>query len=265
LNARVTRIRWAAPWNGPRRRRALQSPAVVVRALAWILLASAIAACASGPANQVVEGHAGAPGVRRVLLCPPNLVLALRPEIQNGWQPMDREVAAYLESHGLEVRRLGIIEGRRHWKQAVSDAKTAGTLPSAPGIFVSRLAQDFEFDAVVMPSLILLQTRMDANTASWDGVTRRMKVVGAPNQGAFGGLSGRAWVASLHVLVFASDGLEVFEGRGGIDFAQQIDRIAQGRSFRYELRPSASIFVDPAVLHEGVVRAFEPYLPPRDE
>ena len=178
------------------------------RILRWIALASAAAACASGPANLIAEGQQGAPGVRRVLLCPPNLVLALRSEIQSGSKHVDREVAAYLESQGRTVDRLGLIEGRTLWKQAVALAQTGGSVADAAGIFVTRLAKNHEFDAVVMPSLILHQTRMDANNAAWDGVSRRMKILNAPSQGisreqstlakgvAYGGISGPAWVSA---------------------------------------------------------------------
>ena len=262
---------------GPRHLRARGLPACLARALAWIALAGATTACASGSVNRISAGQEGAPGVRRVLLCPPNLVVALRPEIQSGSQPVDREVVAYLESQGREVARLGLIEGRKAWKQAVVEAKAAGALTNAPRIFVDRLAQDHEFDVVVMPSLIVFQTQMDANNASWDGVSRRMKMVHAPSKGigrddslltkgiATGGLSGPAWVTSLHILVFARDGSSVFEGRGGIEFVQETDLIDGGKSFRYTLRPNSSIFQDRALLHAGVVRAFTPFLTPPEE
>ena len=247
------------------------------RILRWIALAAAAAACASGPANRIAEGQRGAPGVRRFLLCPPNLVVALRSEIQSGSKHVDREVAADLESQGRAVDRLGLVEGRALWKQAVAEAQAAGSVAGAAGIFVTRLAKDHEFDAVVMPSLILHQTRMDANNASWDGVSRRMKILNAPSQGisreqstlakgvAYGGISGPAWVTSLHVLVFSLDGTRIFEGRGGIEFLHEIDLIDAGRSYRYEMRQSSSLFLDPALLREGVVLAFEPYLIPPDE
>ena len=247
------------------------------RDLAWIAVVAAAVACASGPANRISEGQEGAPGVRRVLLCPPNLVLGLRAEIASGSKPVDAEVTAYLESHGREVGRIGLIEGRLHWKQAVAEAKAAGEIGRAAGIFVDRLAQDHDFDAVVMPSLILFQTRMDASNASWDGVSRRMKMPNAPRKGAgrendlltegiaYGGLSGPAWVTSLHVLVFARDGSRVFEGRGGIEFVHEIELANAGKSFRYGLQPNSSIFMDRDLLQEGVVRAFTPYLIPLDE
>jgi hypothetical protein len=237
----------------------------------------ALAACASAPPNQIAEGQAGAPGVRRILLAPLNLVLALHAEIQGGARSTDGEIVAYLESHGRQVERLGLMEGRKLWKEAIAEARAAGEIERTSGIFVRRLAQAHEFDALVMPSLILHQTQMDSCNASWDGVRRRMHMLNAPQLGtgreqstlaegvAYGGISGPAWVTSLHVMVFTADGSRVFEGRGGIDFLHEIDLIDQARSFRYEMRPSSSLFTDRRVLREGVVQAFAPYLPAAED
>jgi hypothetical protein len=249
----------------------------LARAFAWIALAWATAACA-GTSNRISEGQEGAPGVHRVLVAPPNLVLALRPEIQSGSAPVDREVVAYFERQGREVVRLGLIEGRNHWKQATAEAKAAGSPTGAAGIFAGRLAQDHEFDAVVMPSLILHQTQVEWGEASWDGVRRRMKVVNAPAKGTgrddstfvkgvtYGGYTGPAWVTSLHVLVYTRDGLLVFEGRGGIDFVVEADLAnAKGMNTRWELRTNSSLFRDREILYESVVKTFTPYLIPPDE
>lgn len=225
-----------------------------------VALACALAACASDPPNRIVAGHEGAPGVQRVLLCPPNLVLGLNAELQAGAEPADREVGAYLESRGLTVSRIGFIAGRQDWKLSVSEAKAAGALDGAVGVFARRLAQDFEFDAIVMPSLILHQTLMDANNASWDGVDRRLQVRNAPRGTQLHPVSGKAWVATLHVLVFSPAGAKIFEGRGGVDFLMEINAIQEGRKVRYEFRPNTSLFRDDAILRESVMRAFEPYL-----
>jgi hypothetical protein len=106
-----------------------------------------------------------------------------------------------------------------------------------------------------------------------------MRMINAPVKGtgnadsmitkgiANGGISvsGPAWVASLHVLVFARDGHKVFEGRGGIDFVQQLELINEARSWRWEPRPNDSLFQDRTLVVEGVERAFEPYLAPPAE
>ncbi len=265
------RLRVGAP------RRAFRRPSLrrLLLALALAGLAPLVAACASGSPNAIAEGHEGAPGVRRVLLAPPNLVLALNAEVQSGARALDREIGSYLESQGRDVERFDLLEGRTLWKRAMAQARAGGSLEGAVGIFVRELARGHQFDVLAMPSLILHQTRMDSCNASWDGVSRRMRITNAPAAGtgreqsdyakgvAWGGISGPAWVTSVHVLVFARDGSRLFEGRGGVDFLHEVDLLDQGRSFRYELRPNGSLFLDPARVREGVVRAFTPYLIPR--
>ncbi len=215
--------------------------------------------------------------MRRILLCPPNLVLGLRAEIQSGAQPVDREIVDYLELQGRVVERIGFIEGRQQWKQAVADAKAEGSITNAASLFVDRLAKHHEFDALVMPSLILFQARALDGEASWDGVSRKMRMVNAPVQGvdrddstltkgvAYGGVTGPAWVTSLHILVFAPDGQKVFEGRGGIDFVQEVDLVNAAAKWRWEPRPNDALFQDRSLLLESVEQAFEPYLAPPDQ
>lgn len=67
----------------------------------------------------------------------------------------------------------------------------------------------------MLPSLIVHQTQMDHSNASWDGVSRRMKMLNAPHEGI---------------------GREDSTLERGVEF-----------------------------VHEGVVRAFAPYLPPPGE
>jgi hypothetical protein len=247
----VSRIRPGGRPQGRRDPRSSPLPAALARALAWLALVAASVACATGSSNQVSEGHAGAPDVRRILLCPPNLVLGLSSEIQSGAQLVDREIVEYLELQGRVVDRIGVVEGREEWRQAI--------------------------DAIVMPSLILFQTQALGGEASWDGVSRRMRIVNASFKGAgwdenkfprgvaYGGVTGPVWVTSLHILVFARDGKKVFEGRGGIDFVQEVKVINADKASRWEPRPNSSLFEDRTLVREGVERAFEPYLVPPDE
>jgi hypothetical protein len=273
----VSRIRPDGRPQGRRDPRSCRLPTALACALAWLALAVASVACATGSSNQVSEGHAGAPGVQRILLCPPNLVLGLSSEIQSGAQPVDREIVEYLELQGRVVDRIGVSEGRQQWKQAIADAEAAGLITRATRLFAGRLAQSHEFDAIVMPSLILFQTQALRGEASWDGVSRKMRIVDASFKGAgwdestfakgvtLGGVTGPVWVTSLHILVFTRDGKKVFEGRGGIDFVQEVKVISGGKPSRWEPRPNSSLFEDRTLVREGVERAFEPYLVPPDK
>jgi hypothetical protein len=78
---------------------------------------------------------------------------------------------------------------------------------------------------------------------------------------AYGGVTGPAWVTTLHVLVFDRDGERIFEGRGGLEVVQRVEHIGPGRRFKTRLVPDPEIFSDPALLREGVAQAFTPFLP----
>jgi hypothetical protein len=257
------------------------------------VFACALAGCSFDPRNHVADGHAGAPGVRQTLLCPLNMVVRLQPEVRKGIPPIDQELQRYLASRDQLVSRLDRTEGRELWRRAVVASKSAGDPTHAPQVFVDELAETREFDVVVIPSLVVVQTRIDANISEWDGVRRVMRmshppVIGLSPQDAaspsargpfqgpdrrlegmtvgkpFDGLSGEALVTSLHILVYSRDGGLIFEGRGGIDFLQEIEFVQPGKSLRYRLRPNGALFVDESILSEAVVEAFSPYLSPAD-
>lgn len=218
-----------------------------------------------------------------MLLCPLNLVLPLPAEVRKGAEPVDRELVQFLESQHQELSRLDRKEARELWRRAVFASRPTGDPTRAPQIFAGELAQQHSFDVIVMPSLVVVQSRIDAGISAWDGVRRVMRMSHAPVIGLsredaafntapragrpivdqpFNGISGEAWVTSLHILVYARDGSLVFEGRGGIDFLQEIEFVQPGKSLRYRLRPNGALFIDERVLSEAVVAAFAPYLVP---
>jgi len=210
--------------------------------------------------------------VHRVLLCSPNLALSLPAEISDGAKPVHRELITYLEARGLEVEHLGLQEGRWLWKQAGAEAKSQGSADAA-AIFVQDMAQRQQFDALMMPSLILQSVRVVDSSGTWDGVRRRVTQVNAPSMGiagstdtftkgvAGGGISGDVMAASLYLVVFSPDGQRVFEGQGGLDFIQQID-LTEARNWRWDLRTKPSLLRNPEVAREAVEITLDPYLPP---
>ena len=81
---------------------------------ATALLAAAALGCPHAPPTfRIAPGHEGAPGVERVLLVPTNLVIALRPELEAGVEPVQAEIAGYLERQGRAVERLSLVDARR--------------------------------------------------------------------------------------------------------------------------------------------------------
>ena len=168
---------------------------------------------------------------------------------------------------------MGLNDGRQLWYQSIAQAKRAGDLENAVVFFADALAEQFDFQAIVMPSIVLHTTSTTYSWGKWDGVTRRMGVVNAPQdkwtRRSSGGwvdgtrlvkVSGEMAVTSVHLLVFSREGERIFEGRGGLEFTHEIDgaRIANERKAEYG--PRSDLFEDRAVLIEGIEIAFTPYL-----
>ena len=245
------------------------------------LLAVVAVACVSqAPISVIAPGHEGAPGVERLLLAPANLALALRPELEGGVEAVQEEIVAYLRLQGRQVERVSLLDGRRLWEESIAEVKASGVplgFDVSAAAFARKLGESRDFQALVMPSLLLHQTRVKHRKASWDGVKRRMDVVNMPHARAGRsddmmlramtglGMTGDAAVSSLHVVVIARDGKRVFEGRGGLDLVQEIEVKSVDRSFRIDLRTREALLQDRAILREGVEIAFTPYLPvPRE-
>jgi hypothetical protein len=139
--------------------------------------------------------------------------------------------------------------------------------------FASAFAERHDFQAIVMPSIVVHYTDTYNSRGSWDGVEQRISVINMPRRRAGrgvstlsdgitqGGVRGSNRVSSVHVLVFSPDGKELFEGRGGLEFLEEIDMamVAEGRS-RFEFVLRDDLF-DEKVVREGVAIAFDPYLP----
>lgn len=240
------------------------------------LLVAALVACTAPPRYFVAPGHAGAPGVRRVLLCAPNVAVALRAEIAHGAVPVERELAAYLEARDLEVERLGLEPGRWHWQQATAQAKGQGSEDAALTRFAQALAERRDFDVLMMPSVVLHSVQVTDSSGTWDGVRRRVTVANTPSMGpagstdtftkgvAYGGVSGPVLATSLHVVVFSAQGQRVFEGWGGLEFVQEAD-LSDASTYRVNFHVNPDAFRNREVLREGVEIALAPYFPPRDD
>ena len=242
-----------------------------------LALALLLFGCASGPANTLAPGNEGAPGVQRILVCAPNTVLGLPAELQDATAGLHDEIEAYLHLHDKEVEWLGLYDSKRLWNQAMSRAKQEGAIQNTPGVFAAELAKSHQFDAIVMPSILIHKVRANMGNASWDGVSRRMRIVNAPKQPvgraqdtlaqgiARGGVSGEVMATSIHLMVFTPRGERVFEGRGGLELLHEADMAPVKRNYEYELRLRSDLLRDRAALREGLAIAFDPYLPPPAE
>jgi hypothetical protein len=231
--------------------------------------------CASRPDNTIAPGHAGAPGVKRFLVCAPNTVIALPAELQGGVTDALREqIDEYLHFHGREAQWINLYDSRQLWTEAVGAAKQKGGVEKAPVFFAERLDQKYDFDAIVMPSILVHKQRAIDGEATWDGVSRQMALLNRPRRPIggrdtfaegvrYGGVTGEVLVTSVHVMVFSRVGERVFEGRGGFAFVHDADLANAQKNWAYKFR-LRDLTADVDALREGIAIAFHPYLPEAD-
>src|SRR5262245_55921798 len=123
--------------------------------LALVLGLIAAFGCALAPDNTLTPGHEGAPGVERFLVCAPNTLIALPAEMQDATKVLREQIDAYLKLQGRQAQWIDLYESKQLWGQALAAAKEKGAIESTPVVFAERADQLYDFDAIVMPSLLL--------------------------------------------------------------------------------------------------------------
>jgi hypothetical protein len=116
-------------------------------------------------------------------------------------------------------------ESRQAWSEAIASAKQQGALDKAPVFLAERLDQKYDFDAIVMPSILV---HKGARQRRRRGLERRLPADGALEQtdtmpplaqgpteakaghvrrwNPAGGITGDVLVTSVHVMVFSRAG-----------------------------------------------------------
>jgi hypothetical protein len=210
-------------------------------------------------------------GRGRVVLVPPNLGVRAATEVEAGVEPVWREIlqhfAAAQKNHPTALERNSAAA---LWREVALEVKANpnADVYDAYALFARRIADQVEYSAIVFPSLVTRAARLSGNTASWDGVRRR--VSGGPGDGSnytpvmgsgmvVTGVRGEIAAASLHVAVLSPDGELRFEGAGGLALLQQIQPSEESSEVDLAMRENA--FSDAAELREGVEAAFRRPLP----
>ncbi len=214
-----------------------------------------------------VEGASGAEA-RRFVLLPLNLVVRMPVELESGADRVEQEVERYLESRGKSVQTLSLISARSRWEQSTGQVEPSAEnrFQAAAGIFVRSLEGLEPFDAVILPSLVLRSSTSRRGKVRWDGVSRKELRTGHPPAGFSGTPEGvdpagvQVNSASLHVFLISPEGQIIFESYGGLDILSKVVWDPSGRYHRELLDDPLS---NRAHVREGVVVAFDPYLPRR--
>jgi hypothetical protein len=238
-------------------------------AVLLVTAAFALSACTTSPETSATE--AAPDSGLRVVVAPMNLAVKAPDEVSDGDDRVWHEILDYFQSRGGDVAVLSRESADRLWRTALSDldvTRRQGALIVARGRFAQELAEHYDFDLLVLPSLVLRSGRLHGDYATWDGVRRRVPdhatassrtfdhVLGSGTFLQSNGLHGKVAGASLHVSVLRSDGSAAFEGIGGLDVVQEIQREHSGTGATvFATRDDP--FSEPGNLREGVARAFD--------
>ncbi len=204
--------------------------------------------------------------LRRVLLLGFNVIPGLPVGLVGITDPILEEIAAYLEAHDLRVDQGDSETSRSLWLECARE--TDEQLPGEPDWsvtgrrFVSRLREQWVFDAVVVPTLLYRKVEIHGSRVKWDGVVRELRGLRAPMSGRFSSRGSHSVIAiSLHLIVLGASSDEHFHGIGGLEILQEVDDLRRSHR-RMHFRIREDLFQQPDLLREGIAIAFDPYLGP---
>lgn len=211
----------------------------------------------------------------RVVLVPLNLAVRAAPEVEPGIDPVWEELVRYFEAREPRVASLARDSATDLWKAAASEPEArdgAGkrNVYAAYAHFARRVAQQVEYDSIVIPSLVMRAAKARGQRATWDGVHRivdtpRAAIAGFETQGnvnlAVNGIRGNIGAVSLHVAVLTPEGELRFEGTGGLALLQRPALTPEEGGNGVRLTPKSEPFDDRNALREGIESAFVRPLP----
>jgi hypothetical protein len=238
-----------------------------------VLALLTLTACQTASQSDPKIRQAGA-SAQSVMLFPLNVLLALDPEIEAPSDLVWEKLRIYLGEHGKQVETVSLPEARRLWAQAI-EAVEAKQIPAnarmdaALQTLVASLGEAVEFDALIIPSVFVQQSRINGWTTSWDGVRRKLEVSDMYNGIPYEGLRGGTPCASLHVIVLDNLGEKLFETQAGLETIRRLDirniitsnnNPGRKQSLSWETRPD--LFKNEAHVLEGITKALALFLPP---
>jgi hypothetical protein len=257
--------------KGRKERRAL-----LISRFVLLLAIFAGSGCAAVPhPYAILPGHEGGGAGQRLVVLPLNVVVSMPGELQKPSKSVADLTSRYLQESGNTVETLSFYDARSRWLAAVRTVQAAGgsdqDFNAAGRVFVEQLAQEKEFDAVVMPNLVYRTADIysGSSTVSWDGVKRDMEVVNqAQMKGSIhlmGNFFGSIDAVSLHVFIFDAGGERFFESYGGLDLVHLADVAGAEDEYRWQMRLKSDPLADEGALREGIELAFDPYVEKREQ
>jgi hypothetical protein len=198
-----------------------RSPHRTARRRRRLLALAALAfGCAKAPPHETTV-LAKVP--ERIVILPMNVTAPLPAELKGESGATWSALEVYLRAHGAGLKTLAYPSARGLWLASIRDAradpkkKDAG-FDDAARLFVAKLKQHTDFDALVIPSLYVQRATLSGTNARWDGAEQTLQMaeradVQIPADAA---IEGVVPAASLHAVVFDGAGAKLHEGRAGI-------------------------------------------------
>lgn len=232
----------------------------------------ALAACATPREPSAAAASEAPDHLSRFVLAPLNVAVRAPAELNGEFGPVLDGLLGYFHAHDRSAKLLSPIRAERLWLESTLDLEDmpdrSAALEIATARFARRVAEQNDYDLLVVPSVVLRPARMRGLHASWDGVRRLVPngsdVVNSAaadyaslpaNMATVTGLRGKVAAASLHVAIYRPDGSLWYEGLGGLDLIQEAQRDGRDGKWIFGLREAP--FANVEHLREGVEAAFE--------
>jgi hypothetical protein len=209
----------------------------------------------------------------RVVILPFNVATPMPAELKSASPAAWSALEVYLRAHGAALKTVGYPAARVLWLASIRDAR-ADPKKKNPGfddaarLFVGKLEQESDFDALIFPSLYVQRAILSGTKATWDGAERTLEIEArrgdSPVQ-SDAPIEGAVPAVSLHVLVFDRNGSKLHEGRAGLALlvrAKIAHLSASNEAPDFSFAPLRDPFEDRVFLLRGTATALAPYIPP---
>jgi len=245
---------------------------LVGTALALLL----VLACAGTSADSASEPRSVIAGtaVKNAVILPINVTTVTPVDLEPPLSPVWAGIDDYLRANAVKLRTIDFKVARQFWLGSIKQVRerpggSETGFDDAARVLIKKLSAHAEFDTLLVPTVYLTEAPIEQNQATWDGVTRTVRVESNSLAGTAVAeevpLEGLAPAASLHMVVLDADGNRIQEGRGGLDLMVDVrvkhNPYGETDEPIFQYIPRADALADPAHVREGIALSLSPFLP----
>lgn len=208
----------------------------------------------------------------RVVLLPLNIAVPMPEELKSTSPTVWSALEIYLRAQGATLKTLAFPTARGLWLASIRDARADPKHPNAgfddaARLFVGKLKQSADFDALILPSLFVQRATLSGTRASWDGSDRTLEIEtprGSAPIASDAPIEGAVPAVSLHAVVFNENGAKLHEGRAGLALlvrARLAHSAAPNDALSFSFVPLRDPFQDRGFLIQQTAKALTPFVP----